>query len=69
MLPITVRSRHEGDKIQMRCGKLKTVKKILNEWGVDSLARALLPIIIENNHIRALYGSLLGYKDWFVEEK
>jgi len=71
-LPLSVRSRRGGDRIQMRTGKLKEVKKILNEWQVDSLARALLPIIIEDScvpkRIRALYGSMLGYKNWFVEE-
>ena len=71
-LPLSVRSRRSGDRIQMSSGKLKEVKKILNEWRVDSLARELLPIIIEDScvpkRIRALYGSLLGYKNWFVEE-
>ena len=52
----------------MKSGHLKEVKKILNEWDVDSLARALLPIIIEDSAIRALYGAALGYKNWFVEE-
>ena len=73
-LPLSIRSRRGGDKIQMSSGKLKEVKKILNEWQVDSLARELLPIIIEDScvpkdaHIRALYGSMLGYKNRFVEE-
>ena len=71
-LPLSIRSRRGGDRIQMSSGKLKEVKKILNEWHVDSLARELLPIIIEDScvpkRIRALYGSLLGYKNWFVEE-
>ena len=56
----------------MSSGKLKKLKKILNEWRVDSLARELLPIIIEDScvsrRIRALYGSLFGYKNRFVEE-
>ena len=73
-LPISVRSRRGSDRIQMKSGNLKEVKKILNEWQVDSLARELLPIIIEDTcirrrtRIRALYGSFLGYKNWFVEE-
>ena len=74
-LPISVRSRRGGDRIQMKSGNIKEVKKILNEWQVDSLARELLPIIIEDTcirrrtRIRALYGSFLGYKNWFVEEQ
>ena len=74
-LPISVRSRRGGDRIQMKSGNAKEVKKILNEWQVDSLARELLPIIIEDTcirrrtRIRALYGSFLGYKNWFVEEQ
>ena len=73
-LPLSIRSRRGGDKIQMGSGKSKEVKKILNEWQVDSLARELLPIIIKDScvpkdaHICALYGSMLGYKNWFVEE-
>lgn len=72
VLPLSVRARRSGDRIQMSSGKLKEIKKILNEWRVDSLARELLPIIIEDScvpkRIRAVYGSLLGYKNWFVEE-
>ena len=74
-LPISIRSRRGGDRIQMKSGNVKEVKKILNEWQVDSLARELLPIIIEDTciqrrtRIRALYGSFLGYKNWFVEEQ
>ena len=67
-LPLTVRNRCGGDRIATSGGGSKKVKKILNEWAVDSLSRDLLPIIIENNHLRALYGSPLGYKNWFVEE-
>lgn len=65
-LPVTVRSRHGGDRIKMSSGGLKEVKKIFNEWNVDSLARALLPIIIEDFSLRALYGGVLGYKNWVV---
>ena len=74
-LPISVRSRRGSDRIQMKSGNVKEVKKILNEWQVDSLARELLPIIREDTcirrrtRIRALYGSFLGYKNWFVEEQ
>ena len=72
-LPLCIRSRRCGDRIQMNSGKSKEVKKILNEWHVDSLARELLPIIIEDScapkRIRALYGSMLGYKNRFVEEQ
>jgi len=68
-LPITVRAGCGGDRIQMKGGGLKAIKKIFNEWHVDSLARALLPIIIADNRIRALYGGLLGYKNRYVEEK
>ncbi len=71
-LPITVQSRRGGDRIRMSSGGLKEIKKILNEWNVDSLARAILPIIREDTcvqaPIRALYGGMLGYKNWFVED-
>ena len=65
--PLMIRGRRTGDRIQMKSGALKTVKKIFNEWAVDSLSRALLPIIIEQNSVRALYGSPLGYRDWIVK--
>ena len=74
-LPFSIRSRRSGDRIQMKSGNLKEVKKILNEWQVDSLTRELLPIIIEDaciprrTRIRAMYGSFLGYRNWFVEEQ
>lgn len=67
-LPVTIRARRGGDRIKMSSGGLKEVKKILNEWSVDSLARVLLPIIIEDSSLRAFYGGVLGYKNWFVEE-
>ncbi|MGP1491275.1 MAG: tRNA lysidine(34) synthetase TilS [Treponema sp.] len=67
-LPVTIRGRRGGDRIKMSSGGLKEVKKIFNEWSVDSLARALLPIIIEDSSLRAFYGGVLGYKNWFVEE-
>ena len=66
-LPFMIRGRRTGDRIQMKSGALKTVKKVFNEWAVDSLSRALLPIIVEHNGVRALYGSPLGYRDWIVK--
>lgn len=65
-LPIIVRGRQERDTIQMSSGSYKSVKKIFNEWAVDSISRKFLPIIIEDNCIRALYGSPLGYCNWIV---
>lgn len=68
-LPVLIRGRRSGDRIRMKNGNSKEIKKIINEWSMDSLARELLPIIIADNCLRALYGSPLGYKDWFVEER
>lgn len=68
-LPVLIRGRRIGDRIRMKNGNSKEIKKIINEWSMDSLARELLPIIIADNCLRALYGSPLGYKDWFVEER
>ncbi|MGP1455731.1 MAG: tRNA lysidine(34) synthetase TilS [Treponema sp.] len=66
-MPFMIRGRRSGDRIQMKSGGLKIVKKIFNEWAMDSLSRALLPIIVEHNGVRALYGSPLGYRNWIVE--
>ncbi|MGP1577149.1 MAG: tRNA lysidine(34) synthetase TilS [Treponema sp.] len=65
-LPITVRGRQEGDIIQMSTGAFKSVKKIFNEWAVDSASRKFLPIVVEGSNLRALYGSPLGYPNWVV---
>ncbi len=66
--PFYIRGRKNGDKIKMSNGHFKYVKKIFNEWGVDSLARELLPVIIEGDQLRALYGSPLKYKNWIVQQ-
>ncbi len=68
-LPFQVRGRRTGDRIKMSTGHYKHVKKIFNEWAVDSLTRELLPIIIQGSHLYALYGSPLGYKNWVVQQR
>ncbi len=68
-LPFEIRGRRNGDRIKMSTGNYKQVKKIFNEWSVDSLSRELLPIIIKDTHLQALYGSPLGYKNWIVQPK
>ena len=66
-LPLTVRSRQAGDTVRTADGKQKTLKKLMNEWSVRESDRDLLPVIEENGKIRAVWGSALGYPDWFVQ--
>jgi tRNA(Ile)-lysidine synthase len=66
-LPLIVRSRLGGDMIETADGKQKTLKKILNEWSIPESERNLVPVIEVGGKIRAVYGSLFGYPDWYVQ--
>lgn len=65
-LPIVVRSRVAGDSVETADGGSKSVKKLMNDWSVDERDRPLVPIVEEAGRVRAVYGSRLGYPDWYV---
>jgi tRNA(Ile)-lysidine synthase len=66
-LPLVIRSRMGGDTVRTADGKRKTLKKLMNDWSVSAGDRDLIPVIEESGTIRAVYGSLAGYPDWFVQ--
>ena len=66
-LPLTVRSRAGGDTVRTADGKQKILKKLMNEWSVREFDRNLLPVIEQDGLLRAVYGSPLGYPDWYVQ--
>ncbi len=66
-LPLTVRSRMAGDTVRTSDGKQKTVKKLLNDWSIHEADRNLLPLIEQSGIVRAVFGSALGYPDWYVQ--
>lgn len=65
-LPLVIRSRMGGDTVRTADGKRKTLKKLMNDWSVSAGDRDLIPVIEESGTIRAIYGSLAGYPDWYV---
>lgn len=65
-LPLIIRSRLSGDTIVTAQGKQKTLKKLMNDWSVSSELRSVLPVVEEGGVVRAVYGSILGYPDWYV---
>lgn len=66
-LPLVVRSRSGGDTVRTSEGRQKTLKKLMNDWSVPDDIRNLVPLVEQDGEIRAVYGSLLGYPDWYVQ--
>jgi tRNA(Ile)-lysidine synthase len=65
-LPLIIRSRTGGDAVRTADGRQKTLKKLMNDWSVPEPERDLVPLIEQDGEIRAVYGSPLGYPDWYV---
>lgn len=65
-LPLIIRSRLSGDTVVTSEGKRKTIKKLMNDWSVSGDLRSALPVIEEGGVVRAVYGSIFGYPDWYV---
>jgi tRNA(Ile)-lysidine synthase len=65
-LPLTIRSRLAGDSIRTADGKMKTVKKLMNDWSIPESDRNLLPVVEQAGTLSAVYGSTLGYPDRVV---
>lgn len=64
--PFVIRSKAGGDTVRTAEGKRKSLKKILNEWSVPENERGCLPVVEQKGQIRAVYGSCLGYPDWYI---
>ena len=65
-LPLIIRSRTGGDTVRTANGGQKTLKKLMNDWSVPENVRNLVPLIEQDGELRAVYGSPLGYPDWYV---
>ena len=61
--PFMVRSKKEGDKIAIKGGKHKSLKKLFNEWGVPAFLRSCLPVVETRDDVAAVLGSGLGFRD------
>ena len=69
-LPVLVRSRALDDRICSADGNLKKVSDILSDWNVPADKRQLIPLVQSiaesGQKIKALVGSVSGYKNWIV---
>jgi tRNA(Ile)-lysidine synthase len=64
--PLILRSRSGGDTVRMADGRQKTLKKLMNDWAVQARDRDAIPVVEQDGEIRAVYGGLFGYPDWFI---
>lgn len=69
-LPVLVRSRALDDRICSADGNQKKVSDILSDWNVPADKRQLIPLVQSiaesGQKIKALVGSVSGYKNWIV---
>ena len=61
--PFVIRSRQDGDRIAIKGGKHKSLKKLFNEWGVPSFLRGAVPVIEARADVAAVLGAWLGFRD------
>ncbi|MGI5078131.1 tRNA lysidine(34) synthetase TilS [Treponema maltophilum] len=66
-LPFTIRNRRAGDRIQTAQGTHKALKKIWNEWGIESRLSPLVPVIEYGENPVCIWGAPFGYPDWYVK--
>ena len=67
-LPFTIRNRRAGDRIQTAQGTHKALKKIWNEWGIESRLSPLVPVIEYGENPVCIWGAPFGYPDWYVKD-
>lgn len=67
-LPFKIRNRRAGDRIQTAQGTHKALKKIWNEWGIESRCSALIPVIEYGENPVCVWGAPFGYPDWYVKD-
>ena len=66
--PVLLRSRQSGDEINLPEGK-KSLKKLFNEWQINSGDRWKIPVIQDRNGILGVLGAPWGGKNRFAEYK
>jgi len=62
IMPLTLRSRSEGDKIDFGWGH-KKIKKIFNEYKIPQYERNLIPILEDRKGVVAIIGMPFGLKN------
>lgn len=62
-LPVILRSRMPGDRLEGDRAGLSLVKKTLNEWAVPETLRDCIPLVELNGELRAIFGRPFGYPD------
>ena len=67
-LPFKIRNRRAGDRIQTAQGTHKALKKIWNEWGIESRLSPLVPVIECGENPMCVWGAPFGYPDWYVKD-
>lgn len=65
-VPFCIRSRLNGDSIQISKRTAKTVKRVLSEWTENLFKRAVVPIIEEKGRIIAVYGKAVGLENLYA---
>ena len=61
--PFVLRSKRDGDRIAIKGGKHKSLKKLFNEWGVPPFLRGAVPVVETCAGVAAVLGSALGFRD------
>ena len=67
-LPFKIRNRRAGDRIKTAQGTHKALKKIWNEWGIESRLSPLVPVIEYEGDPVCVWGAPLEYPDWYVTD-
>jgi tRNA(Ile)-lysidine synthetase-like protein len=58
--PLIIRSRKEGDKIDLGFGR-KRLKKLFNDWKVGTDEKERIPIVTDGMGVLAVLGFMAGY--------
>lgn len=69
--PFCFRSRGVSDRVFTKGKGQKTLNDVLSDFKVSESDKSLIPIVEElggDKKIRAVWGSVFGYKDWIVKD-
>ncbi len=72
-VPFCVRSRQQDDFVRTADGGRKSLSDVLSDWHVSVDFKNSVPVVQElftkNQEIVAVFGSLLGFKNWIVKSE
>jgi len=70
-VPFCVRNIQLNDEVEQADGKLKSLVDVFSDWHVKEEHKCLIPVFQlldgKNQPVKAVLGSLFGYKDWIVK--